>query len=267
MAAKEMRSFMKKGFILLTLVLMPALMTSCRYETGAAAAAEAGTAEAAGPAGTTGPEDEERTDYSITRIEGDPVWEEIPALEIDRVLWTEDCGIRAQGQLCYTDEALFVHLRAAEQDIRAENTEPLSPVYEDSCLEFFFQLPDSDNYFNFEINPNGCLCAQYGPEKADRTDLVRSDAEAYFDIQTGRTSDGWEVFYKIPLRFLRLFDPDYRFEGELAANLYKCGNKTVSRHYLAWQPVDLEAPDFHCPEFFGTMRFSGQGSSQKDGQE
>ena len=34
--------------------------------------------------------------------------------------------------------------------IRAENTAPLSPVYEDSCLEFFFMRAGGKNYFNFE---------------------------------------------------------------------------------------------------------------------
>lgn len=193
--------------------------------------------------------------YSITKVSGAIEWETIPSLSIDRVLWTADTGIRAQGQLCYDDENLYVHLSAVEKDIRAENKTPLSPVWEDSCLEFFFQLKDSDNYFNFEINPNGCFCIQFGPEKTDRTDLIRRDAAEYFNIQTGRTADGWEVFYRIPLKFLRLFYPDYRFEGELLANLYKCGDKTVNRHYLSWAQIDLEKPNFHCPEYFGIMRF------------
>ncbi len=58
------------------------------------------------------------------------------------------------------------------------------------------------------IDPNGCLCVQFGPDKKDRIDIVRADAGDYFDIHTDRTSDGWEVFYKIPLEFFRLFCPD-----------------------------------------------------------
>lgn len=193
--------------------------------------------------------------YVISRVSGDPDWNSIPVILIDRVLWTEDTGIRAQGQLCYDDEHLYVHLSAAEEHIRAENTEPLSPVYQDSCLEFFFQAGGSINYFNFEINPNGCLCSQYGPTKTDRVNLVRDDAVEYFGIRTGRTSDGWEVYYWIPLDYIRLFLPDVRFEGEWRANMYKCGDKTLNKHYLSWIPIDLEKPNFHCPEFFGTIVF------------
>lgn len=228
---------MKKVYCFLILSLLLAAVTSFLYETGTEAA------------------ERSSTEYSITRISGDPDWAVIPAIEIDKVLWTDDYGIRGQGQLCYTDDALFVHLRAVEKDIRAENTEPLSPVFEDSCLEFFFKLPDSDNYFNFEINPNGCLSVQFGPGRSGRIDIVKGDAVDYFDIRADRTSDGWEVFYKIPLKFIQLFYPDYRFEGKLEANLYKCGDKTQNAHYLSWAPIDLEKPNFHCPDYFGSLTF------------
>lgn len=194
--------------------------------------------------------------YTIKNVSGPVDWEDVPALMVDQVLWCADTGIRAQGQFCYDEENLYVHLSAAEKVIRAENTEPLSPVHEDSCLEFFFRIPGSENYFNFEINPNGCVCIQAGPNRNDRVFLVRKDAVDYFAIRTNRTEAGWEVFYRIPLDFIRLFYPGYRFGGTLEANVYKCGDRTVNEHYLAWNPVDLENPDFHRPEFFGTFNFA-----------
>ncbi len=191
----------------------------------------------------------------IPRVAGEPDWARIPVLPIRRVLWTPDAGIRAWGQLCRDEEALFVHLRAEEKEIRAENTAPGSPVWEDSCLEFFFLLPGADRYFNFELNPNGCLCLQLGRERAGRVDLAGPDARELFRIRTERTGDGWEVFYRIPLAFLRRFYPDCRFAGELRANLYKCGDKTPKPHFLSWAPVRSETPDFHRPQDFGRMRF------------
>ena len=198
----------------------------------------------------------EEPEYSITKVSGSIDWEKIPQLHMDKVLWTDGHGIKATGQLCYDDENLYVHMRAVEKDIRALNTEPLSPVYEDSCLEFFFQLTGSDDYFNFEINPNGVLNIGFGPKKTDRIEIVRGDAADYFDIRTNRTEDGWEAYYRIPEKLIRTFCPDYRFSGSISANMYKCGNKTVNRHYLSWTDVDLAAPDFHCPQFFGKMHFS-----------
>lgn len=193
--------------------------------------------------------------YTITKVNVLPEWEQIPVLRIDKILWCDDTGIRAYGQVCYDDENLYVHMSTTEKDIRAENTAPLSPVHEDSCLEFFFRTGISDNYFNFEINPNGCMCLQYGPSRGKRFNIVKHDAFSYFDIQTGRTSEGWELFYKIPLEFIRLFQSDFHFEGSLFANMYKCGDKTVKMHFLAWAPIDLERPDFHRPEYFKELRF------------
>ncbi|MBR4753243.1 MAG: hypothetical protein IK077_15960 [Thermoguttaceae bacterium] len=194
--------------------------------------------------------------YTIVKTDATPDWSKVPVLQIDNVQWLDDVGIRARGQLCYSDEALFVRLSAVEKDVRAEHTAPLSPVCEDSCLEFFFKIVDAPSYFNFEINPNGCLCLQFGPYRSDRIDVVKSNAKEYFDIHVNRTTDGWEVFYTIPLKFIRLFYPDYQFKGELAANFYKCGDKTAKKHYLSWSPIDLQSPNFHCPEYFGTITFA-----------
>ncbi len=193
--------------------------------------------------------------YTIAKVSGGVDWDSVPVLPIGNVLWTGDAGIRAWGQLCHDDENLYVRLSASEKDIRAEYSEPLSPVHEDSCLEFFFMLGGTDSYFNFEINPNGCLRIQFGPGRGNRVDIVRDKAAEYFDIRTARTPEGWEVSYRIPLEFIRLFYPEYRFEGDLTANLYKCGDKTVRAHYLSWAKVGTASPDFHRPEYFGRMRF------------
>ena len=204
--------------------------------------------------GISGKKTEDRS-YTIMKAAGKIDWDSIPAVSIDNVLWTPDTGIRAQAQLCYAPDYLYVHMSAAEKNIRAENTKPLSPVHEDSCLEFFFKPGGAGHYFNFEINPNGCHCIQFGTKREDRFYLVRKDADEYFDIRTDRTADGWEVFYRIPLKFIQMFYPDYRFEGDLEANFYKCGDKTINAHYLAWNRIDLETPDFHCPKYFGRMHF------------
>ena len=193
--------------------------------------------------------------YLIMKTEGEPDWEQIPPLSLDHILWEPDAGIRASGRFCYDAENLYVHLYAVEKDIRAEYTAPLSPVHRDSCLEFFFMPETEDRYFNFEINPNGCMHIGFGHGRHDSTVLYRRDASGLFRIHTGRTPDGWEVCYRIPLSFLRVFYPDYAFTGRLKANVYKCGDDTPRPHYLAWNPVLTEKPDYHRPEFFGTMVF------------
>ena len=41
------------------------------------------------------------------------------------------------------------------------------------------------------------------------------------------------------------------------ANLYQCGDETSHPRWLTWSRVDLPSPDFHRPEFFGTLVFGG----------
>ncbi|MGH2565575.1 MAG: carbohydrate-binding family 9-like protein, partial [Ginsengibacter sp.] len=39
-------------------------------------------------------------------------------------------------------------------------------------------------------------------------------------------------------------------------NFYKCGDKLPKPHFLTWNTVETEDPDFHAPEYFGSMEFS-----------
>ena len=204
----------------------------------------------------SGRKDTSMNSYRITRVEGAFDWEKIPVLTLDHILWLPDQGVEACGQFCYDEDSLYVHLQAVESDIRAENTEPLSPVCQDSCLEFFFRPEGEERYFNFEINPNGCLYIGFGHDRSDSTALWREDMKELFSIRADRTEDGWEVYYQIPVSFLRLFYPGYSFSGTLMANVYKCGDLTNHKHYLSWNMVQSEKPDFHRPEDFGRMVFS-----------
>ena len=188
----------------------------------------------------------------------EPNWELVPAADIDCFLWETGDVFRPKSafQLCFWEKkGVCARFWSDEANPRAVCENRDEPVYEDSCLEFFFMHENDKSYFNFEINPNGCLNIEYGPSGADRECIVTEDTINLFDIRTGRTGDGWEVFYSIPLSFIRSYSPGFRFSGRLVANMYKCGNKTVNKHFLSWVPIDLERPNFHCPGYFGTMKF------------
>lgn len=109
--------------------------------------------------------------YTIAKASGAPGWDAIEPLRADCVLWEPDCGVRMEQKLCYDDTALYVFQHAWESDIRAECSAPLSPVHEDSCMEFFFSLTDDGRYVNFEINPNACMELGFGPNRRERVRL------------------------------------------------------------------------------------------------
>lgn len=180
-------------------------------------------------------------------------WADIPALPIDRALWSEPCGISAQGQIAWTADGLRVRLEAREAHIRAEETGPLGHPWEDSCLEFFFSPVEGDpRYVNIEFNPNACLCLGIG----DGVQRLRTQPEpGLLSPTVFHTPDGWGVEYRVPFDLIALLFPGFTAQpgATLRGNLYKCGDKTLHPHFLAWNPVNSPTPDFHRPQDFGKM--------------
>ena len=194
--------------------------------------------------------------YTVTRITGQPDWSQIPLLEVGNILWLPDAGVRMKQQICYDENALYIHQFCTEQHIRAEHTEPLAMVCEDSCMEFFFcPDPNSQRYFNFEWNLNGCLYLGLFSGHGFSVRLRPNDPAELFQFRSAPTQDGWEIFYQIPLSFIQLFFPDFRLDpgSAIRANCYKCGDLTLQPHYLSWNPCTSETPNFHRPVDFGQI--------------
>lgn len=196
-------------------------------------------------------------EYTITKCSGSPNWDAVPPLAIDTFLWTEPVDIRAEARICYDDQGLYIHQRAWEKAIRAEETGPLGSPCQDSCLEFFFRPdPEDLRYFNIEFNPNGCLFLGFGNSIQNLVRLLPLHPPIVPQIE--RLPDGWTVTYQIPYTFIRQFFPDFQpvSGGCIRANCYKCGDLTPQVHFLAWNSVvDGTNDTFHYPKLFGLMRF------------
>ena len=194
--------------------------------------------------------------YTVMHSNAAPDRDSIPFLTADEVQWLPDAGIRMETRLCYDENRLYVFQRAWESKVRAEHSEPLAAVCEDSCMEFFFRPENEDRYINFECNPKGCVYLGFGYGRDRHVRLL--PPPEMFNIQTAILPDGWELRYELPLSFLRLFYPSLSLASglRLRANCYKCGDKTVQPHYLAWNPLTSETPDFHRPEDFGLLIFA-----------
>lgn len=180
-------------------------------------------------------------------------WDRVERLEIAERLWTPGADVAAWGQIARTADALRVRLTAREAHIRAVETGPLGHPWEDSCLEFFFApVPGDPRYVNIELNPNACACIGLG-DGSFRTRLLPE--QDWLAPRTFVTPDGWGVEYRVPYAFIRTLFPGFTPGGVLRANCYKCGDKTPRPHFLAWNPVTSETPNFHRPQDFGEMRF------------
>lgn len=184
--------------------------------------------------------------------------------QVDTVNWkTFPYKPQVSFRIARTAREIWIHFFVNEQSVRAVNTEPNQPVYQDSCVEFFVQPVSDGPYMNFEFNAIGTCLSQVGPERAGRQFL---DPDTIRRIST-RSSLGntpfeerkdlheWNLLVGIPLDLLfGEEDPDLTGK-HIRGNFYKCGDKLEVPHYLSWNPIGVERPDFHRPEFFGVLEF------------
>lgn len=178
---------------------------------------------------------------------------------VDTVCWPAEYPYRPEVRLAIAHDgcALLIRFDVEEDNPRAVTTEDNGPVWEDSCVEFFVQEPGSPFYYNFETN---CIGVGLAAKRRSRSECTHFDGarmarvlrrsslpKEAFDI---RQRTAWSLELEIP--FDLITDSD-RVPGCLYANFYKCGDKTAVPHFLSWNPVEVPAPDFHRPDFFGSL--------------
>lgn len=102
---------------------------------------------------------------------------------------------------------------------------------------------------NFEMNPLGMVYSGFGA-LGDREKITLEKEKFLITscIQEGK----WTFHITIPYEFWKQYYgvlPEKTF----LANFYKCGDKTGHQHYACWNPLLIEQPDFHRPDFFGRL--------------
>lgn len=164
----------------------------------------------------------------------------------------------------HTGNEIWLKYYVKEKNILAQETRINGDVYKDSTVEFFISV-DGKNYYNFEFSCIGTPHVAHGPGRGNRTFVP---AETVKEIQIESTlgtepfaeKSGkfeWEMMIRIPLKCFA-FDKIESLNGlKATANFYKCGDETSDPHFVSWNPIKTENPDYHCPQFFGNVEFEG----------
>ena len=197
--------------------------------------------------------------YTLKKVNGAPNWDAISAVEID-ITYGGSQDLQAWGKLCWDETGIYVNMQAKEAEIRCEVLDPLGPVCEDSCLEFFIRPTEALNYFNFEYNSACNVFLGYGTGIDNLIRLIPQDQKATFQPKAYRTEDGWGVTYHIPYTFIRQFFPGFEaYEGlQFYGNFYRSGEQAAAPYGMSWNPIDPSGHTFHCPAFYGQLILGGE---------
>jgi hypothetical protein len=178
---------------------------------------------------------------------------------IDNLLWqTDNYKPKVEFSIAHGNDCLFLKYFVTEDSIRAVYCNVDDPVYKDSCVEFFIAFNNQENYYNLEFNCIGTCHAGYGADRHDRELLPKenlSKIKSMTVIKPANQNISWELTLMIPVEVFSNHQLTQLNGLKSTGNFFKCGDDLPVPHYLAWNNVMAEKPNFHLPEYFGKVEF------------
>ena len=173
-------------------------------------------------------------------------------------------------RIAYSQQMLFIEYYVKEANIKALYSEDKdSKPFKDSCCEFFFSPECNNNYYNMELNciGKGTFAFRRGGRKGPKIAYGEEIMKRIFrystlgeaPIETRVKENGelfeWKLTVAIPLECFTE-TPMEALQGKtMRATFYKCGDDMPKPHFLTWNRIELDKPDFHTPDFFGALHF------------
>ncbi len=198
-----------------------------------------------------------------------PQWQNIMLVEISNFMGDLPAfHPKAFAKMMYDEENLYLIFQVEDHYVRCITKTYNGPVYEDSCVEFFFS-PDINyplKYFNLEINCGGTPLMHYNivprkefklMEKADFEQIeIAHSLPQIVDPEITKPVR-WTIEYRLPLGMLEKYSVITQPKQGVSwrANFYKIAEKGSNVHFLTWSVVENAKPDFHLPQFFGRIEF------------
>ncbi len=185
-------------------------------------------------------------------------------LNIDTINWkTYDYKPNVALSVAYSNHEIFLKYYVTEDYFKAEKTRTNEMVCEDSCVEFFVSPEDDGIYYNLEFNAIGtCLLGtgtgrenstRANPEIISKIRRLTSSGNKPVSERKGKYS--WTLTLAVPFEvFFHHSVKDLKGKT-FRANFYKCGDMLSMPHYVTWNPVGTENPDYHQPKYFGLLKF------------
>ena len=168
----------------------------------------------------------------------------------------------AEAKMSYDDDYIYVIYRVKDRYVRSITDKINGPVWKDSAVEFFFS-PEADNpmnYFNLEINCGGTPLLHHKKIRPTVEDIqkieIKSSLPKVVDPEITKPVT-WTMSFKIPLSMIEKYTNVVRPKPGVSwrANFYKIAEINSNPHYITWNEVKNDKPQFHLPKFFGILKF------------
>lgn len=185
---------------------------------------------------------------------------------IDVVDWKESYPYQPEVsfRIAHTGDKILVEYNVREKSVRAVAGEDNGRVWEDSCCEFFFAPTDDGLYYNVEANCIGRVHVGCGTGRGALRQSLPNDLIATidrcstlgtepFDERKGDCS--WRMTLVIPVQLFCRHDIKSLDGLHGHCNFYKCGDLLETPHFLSWNRIEVDKPDFHRSDFFGDVTF------------
>ena len=182
---------------------------------------------------------------------------------IDQYTWGKANEHRkVRFKIAHNNNNIYLLFDVVEPEMKATYSNHNDPIYKDSCVEFFIALEEDSNYYNFEFNCLGSCLLEWGPDRHHRKlldthtiDLIKVNTKIKRETKNDLTEFHWKMFIKIPIETFK-FNPLKSLKNINAkANFYKCGDNLSKPHYISWNPIKADEPDFHLKSYFGDLIF------------
>lgn len=196
-------------------------------------------------------------------------WKKIKPIEVKLYMGkVSSFQPEVQAKMMYDPDHLYVIFRVKDRFVKSVVTDYNGPVSTDSCVEFFFS-PDSGfplKYFNLEINAGGTPLMFYITKPMSEVSRLLPDELKQIEIAHSLPAKvdpeitepvTWTIECRLPISILSKYSNITKPAPGVVwkANFYKTGSKTSNPNYLTWSFVDNPRPNFHLPQFFGTLNF------------
>ena len=200
------------------------------------------------------------TDLTAVQLDH-AAWAKAQAVQITRK-WSGEAAPpsrHAEARIVWTDVSLVVRFVFRQDEPLLINANPqrdqktIGLWHRDVCE--IFLAPDAhapERYFEFEAAPTGewvDLAISFTPAGRQTDFDFHSGMTAAAVVEKGRTIVAMSIPWSASI-------PKPQLGDGWRVNLFRCVGAGNER-FLAWQPTFAPEPNFHVPEVFGWLRFSG----------